>query len=499
MAERAIPSLNLMDGVRGRLRYVMVLIAACVSLAILAPRPLLGPSEATHYAHLANSWLHGHLDLGAEPPGFPKAHNDWAKVTEFTDDTGALLRLRRCVTRECQPARDTPAATTLWWVNSEDAPRSFTRAQRRQFRTRWYVSFPPGPAVLMLPLVAVFGVDAPDTFLTLLIASLFATLLVKTLDEWRGRREQLHLLLAGAWLLASPATVVGSQGGVWFTAQMLASVCTILAIRAWLLHGVGWRAGTWLALACTCRPHLGVVAVLWLAWRDARDGSPPGSVKSRLAFLAPLAVVALLLALHNSLRFGDPLEFGHRWLDVRWQGRMQEFGLFSPRYLPRNLQCLIAVPFQLQAPWPWIKISIHGIGLALTAPWLLMSARRPPVGPRRRVWTVMALSGLVVAMIPLGYHNSGQLQVSYRFALDWIPFLMVAIVAGNPRAGWLLRALVVVGIAVNMHLSWAFKVDRSGLFVARPIGWPFQAEFTRPHAKRAARTTTSRLPNPMAR
>lgn len=496
MAERTNASLSLTNAIRGRLRYLMVFIVACLCLALFSPRPLLGASEAPHYAYMANSWLHGRLDLGENPPGYPNAHNDWAKMTEFTAETGEQVRLKKCVTRDCGSRRSQPASTTLWWVDSESAPRAFTRAQRDQFKTRWYVSFPPGPAVLMLPLVAVLGISIPDILLTVLLASLFAGLLVQTLDEWRGRREHLHLLLAIAWLFASPATIVGSQGGVWFTAHILASVFTMLAIRAWLRHGVQWQAGMWLAFACTCRPHLGVVALVWLLTRDLGQVGLGRVLKRRIAFLAPLGLAAVVLASHNWVRFGAPLEFGHRWLDVRWQARIQEVGLFAPEYLVRNLQCLVAVPFQVQAPWPWIKISIHGIGLALTAPWLFAAARRPPSGPRRDLWRVMLLSACVVAIIPLGYHNSGQLQVTYRFALDWIPFLLVAISAGNPRAGWLLRGLIVAGIAVNLHLSWAFTTNRPGLFVAKPLGWPFQDEFQKPRHNATSRTTPPRTPLP---
>lgn len=461
----------------------MVFIIACAGLAVFSPRPLLGPSDAPHYAHLAQSWLQGRLDLGRDPPGFPTAHNDWAKVTEIDDGSGVKMRAKRCVTKWCksQPR----ASGTWWWVESESEPRAFTRAQRQKFTSRWYVSFPPGPAVLMLPLVALVGTDAPDILLTLLLAGIFATLLVHTLDEWRGRRAHLHLLLAAAWVFASPATIVGSQGGVWFTAQISASVCTMMAIRAWLRVGVGWRAGLWLALACTCRPHLGVVALVWLLARDvAAPTSEARPLRPRINFLVPLTVAAVTLAAHNWIRFGDPLEFGHRWLDVRWQERMQQIGLFSPSYLTRNLQCLVAVPFQFQAPWPWIKISIHGVGLALTAPWLVMVARRPPVEPRRACWRVMMLSASLVALLPLAYHNSGQIQVTYRFALDWMPFVIVGLAAANPRGGRILSGLVAIGIAVNLHLSWAFKTERPGLFVTKPLGWPFQEEFQRSTRRR---------------
>src|SRR4051812_8487482 len=58
---------------------------------------------ANHHALLAESWLHGRLDLGHAPPDYTQ-NNDFAS-----------------------------------------------------YKGRWYVSFPPFPATLMLPVVAVAG------------------------------------------------------------------------------------------------------------------------------------------------------------------------------------------------------------------------------------------------------------------------------------------------------------------------------------------------------
>ncbi|MGB0679235.1 MAG: hypothetical protein ACPGUV_06195, partial [Polyangiales bacterium] len=83
------------------------------------------PTVDNHFAHLADSWLHGQLHLRAgRPPGL----NDWACFDPVQQ-------------RACPPG-----------ALSGEAAGPF----------RWYVSFPPFPAVLLLPWVALFGPMIPD-------------------------------------------------------------------------------------------------------------------------------------------------------------------------------------------------------------------------------------------------------------------------------------------------------------------------------------------------
>ena len=456
------------------------MIVAFALLSLFAGSPWPGVSEAPHYSHLARAWAQGQLEIDGPPPGYPRAHNDWARVTMLrTTPDQPPRRARRCVTHACQAAeRDGAPRETMWWVEGATDPVRVSAAAVREASTRWFVSFPPGPAVLFLPWVLATNAPVPDRSLTLLLAALCAAALVWMLDSWQRRRDARHLWLAGAWLLASPATFVGSAGGVWFTAQILGSLALVLALRAWLCGGLGMQAGVWLAVACACRPHLGLIAPVWILVGARAHGLDRANLRRIAGFLLPLSLCAVLLMLHNQARFGAPLEFGHVWLDVRWQHRMQEYGMFSTTYLARNIQCLLFVPFQFQASWPWVRISIHGIGLIVTAPWIALALLRPRARAQRTTWRILLVSTAIVATLPLLYHNSGQLQVSYRFALDYLPMLIAAIAvrpSGKPR---LERLIIAAAVASNLHFCWAFAHHRASLFVARPAGWPFQQELT---------------------
>jgi hypothetical protein len=192
-----------------------------------------------------------------------------------------------------------------------------------------------------------------------------------------------------------------------------------------------------------------------------------------LRFLAPLCTVGLLLAWHNWVRFESPFEFGHRFLEIRWQARMQEVGMFSLEYLPRNLQCLLWLAPQVSEQAPYVRVSIHGMALWLSSPWVLAVAAARQRFPQR--W------GLVLAMVGMAapsllYQNSGQIQPVYRFAADWLLLLVLLLAFGGAARRRWFAVLVIAGVLVNVWGAWGFARKPGRLFVSDPIGWPFEGE-----------------------
>ena len=59
-----------------------------------------------------------------------------------------------CRTDACKQAEREGEKT--WWIVGEGW-RNFERRDIRRGKDTWYITFPPGPAVMMFPAVAVFG------------------------------------------------------------------------------------------------------------------------------------------------------------------------------------------------------------------------------------------------------------------------------------------------------------------------------------------------------
>jgi len=449
------------------LRGLLVALAAFTVLAVLAGPALLRPSRNNHFAHMAQGWLDGRLELAGNPPGYPRAHDDWGRVWTLTLADGETLRGYPCRTAACEQRRRQDGVDT-WWRSTGGA-LELRRGDIVRRESRWYVTFPPGPALLFLPGVALWGLGFLDVLFTALAAALIPALLVRLLERVRGPGHlREHLWAAVAWTLASPACFVAAHGSVWFTAQILGALFLVLHLGAAWDARQPLRAGLWLGLAAACRISIGFALPFFLLewWRTGRR---PAAL---LRFLAPLAAIGAAMAALNWLRFDDPLEFGHRYLDIRWQTRIQTFGMFSPHYLWRNLQCMLWLAPQLVTAAPYLRWSVHGMGLLLGSPWLLLILRARQRFPQRAALWLAALAVMAPALL---YQNSGQRQFSYRFALDFLPILLVLlVVGGGARSRWF-PALVIISAILQLHGAWLFDRDPARLFVADPW-WPFAPE-----------------------
>ena len=383
---------------------------------------LFSPSPNNHYVHLAQGWLDGRLDLEGSPPGT----NDWA-----------------CFDRDERAA--CPAG-------------HFSSTGDDAARYRWYVSFPPLPAVLLTPIVAIFGLATWDRLFWALFAGLAPAFLFLVLRLVResgrsGRTLRDDLLVTALFAVGSVYFFVSVQGSVWFAAHVVATAASCL----YLLFSFEARrpaaAGLMLGFAFLSRPATLLLAPFFAleAIRTSRraSGGPvlfPSFARLLGRFALPLAALVLLAMWHNFARFYDPFEFGHRFLQIRWRSRIETWGLFDLHYLGRNVTVFfVSLPW-LYASNPFVRIGRHGLALWFTTPNLLWS-----LWPKRVDATIVALWAAVIptALCTLLYQNTGWVQFGYRFSLDYLPLVFVLVALSGRRFGRFFWACAVFSVAVN--------------------------------------------------
>lgn len=407
---------------RWALPLVIFALCAGVYCATSAHR-LLRPSPNNHYVHLAHAWLEGRLDLGGDPPGT----NDWACF-----DT---------VSRGPCPAGQ-------YRFSGPDAERY-----------RWYVSFPPLPAILLLPVVAIFGLATLDALFWALFAGAAPALLFIVLRFLResgrsGRSPRDDLLVTTLFAVGSVYYFVAAQGTVWFAAHVVAAACVCLYLSCSFGARRPALAGLALGLAFLSRPATLLLApffVLEAVTAAKKEPRAPSDSASRIlrtlgTFAVPLAAVAVFAMWHNAARFGDPFEFGHRFLQIRWRSRIETWGLFSTHYLPRNLTVFfLSMPWLIQSS-PFVRITRHGLAFWFTSPNLLWS-----LWPKKADATVVALWAAVLptALCTLLYQNTGWVQFGYRFSLDYLPLLFVLVALSGRRFGVAFLSCAAFAILVN--------------------------------------------------
>jgi hypothetical protein len=405
------------------LAAALYLVTTAIYLLFAAPETLRSHTPYNHFALQAQAWLDGRLDLGGPPPAY-------AGGNDFSAHEG-----------------------------------------------KWFVPFPPLPALLVLPAVALSGSpeNVADGRLFVLLAGIAPAALFLALEKLRerGRAERSErdsALLALLFAFGSVYFFSAEQGTVWFAAHVVGTSLAALYLWAALDAERPLLAGALLGLAFAARSPLLFAAPLFLfelARRcSARDGVEPVGIRELVArvdrvrfargcvwFALPIAAIVGLTLLHNALRFGDPFEVGYRYLTVAWRARIEKWGLFSYHYLPRNLGVMLTSLPWLGQPGQPLRVNGHGLALWLTTPaylWLLW-----PRTLRAPHWALVATAA-AVAVPTLFYQNSGWLQFGYRFSNDYAVFLFALLFVGGRRFGVLFCALGAFAVVVNAFGALTF-------------------------------------------
>lgn len=321
-----------------------------------------------------------------------------------------------------------------------------------------YLYWPPFPAVLLLPLVALFGVGISDVIYTALIGAAsvaFVAWLLAILDRIgfapldAPRRALLTLTMA----FGSVQLILAPAGTVWFTAQLLGWACVLLAaLAAFATRGPGgyFLVGLALAAATGTRTAL-LFNGLWLAcYLLRRDWQRPAlwRIYAALLGLLPVLTAFLLLGWYNLARFGSPLDTGLAWhnMDASFADNVARYGLFSAHYLPTNLR------YQFFAYTVFSDERWLGGGIFWMTPLLLGAFGGLWLG-RRDVLTWALLGSMVLIYLPIGLlMGTGYLTFGPRYLLDLLVPLLLLTAQGIRRWSWtLLVTLTLIGIATYLY------------------------------------------------
>ena len=398
-------------------------VATVAYVAFAAPETLAQHTPYNHFALQAQAWLDGRLDLGGPPPRYT-GMNDFSHYAD-----------------------------------------------------KWFVPFPPFPALLLLPWVLAGGSaeSVVDGRFFLLLAGIAPAVLFLALEKLSRfgrseRRERENATLALLFALGSVYFFSAVQGTVWYAAHVVAAGLAALYLLFALEAERPVLAGTMLALGFATRTPLLFAAPLFVL-ELARVSLPDGTsltrprqlwhaldrlrfVRGLALFAIPIAVVVAATFALNAARFGDPFEVGYRYLDVVWHARIEKWGLFSYHYLGRNLGIVLAsLPWLGDATVPF-RVSAHGLALWVTTPlylWLLWPRRTS--APH----LALALTAIAVALPSLFYQNSGWVQFGYRFSNDYAVFLFALFAVGGRRLGAAFASVGIWAIVVNAFGAATFN------------------------------------------
>jgi len=432
-----------------RLLLGVMVYVSCLTVyaAVAGPARLREHTQYNHYALLADAWIHGRQDIAGGAPAYAQ-NNDFA-----------------------------------------------------EYQGKTYISFPPFPAVLMVPLVAASGgaSNFRDGQFVVWLAGIAPAVLFLVLEKLRRtkrstRSENDNLFLTTIFAIGTVYFFTAVEGTVWFAALVinvaLLALYALFALDAERPLLAGLMMG--LSFATRVMPILAVPLFALECIRvHCKDGLPTDGSWTEKAealwrrvdkrrvlfdygeFAAPILVVFALCVWTNYSRFHslNPSDFGHEYLGVAWRARMQKWGIVDYHYLSKNLGVMLTILPWLPAhgvhtSWftssgqPPFQINEHGLALWFTTPvyfWLFW--------PRRRGWlhAVLLLTIAGPVLSDLLYQNTGWRQFGYRFSNDYAVFLFMLLAIGRRPLTPLFRVLAGWGIVVNLFGAITFDRMESRL------------------------------------
>ncbi len=394
---------------------------------VAGPDRLVQHTQYNHYALLADAWLHGRQSLAGGPPSY-------AMNNDFVD-----------------------------------------------FQGKTYISFPPLPAMLMLPFVKLSGSaeNFRDGQFIVWLAGLAPAFLFLVLEKLRRtarspRTQRENFVLSLLFAFGTVYFFTAVEGTVWFAAMVVASAASALYVLFALDAERPLLAGAMIGCLWLSRPTAVLIALLFalealrVCWNPAtRKVDIRGLARRYLVFAIPILVAFAFVAWTNWTRYGraSPLYFDHEYLSVAWRSRMGRWGMLSYHFLAKNLGVsLTSLPWRppadgaaaFGAPF---KINEHGLALWFTTPlyfWLLWPRRFDGDGPRKWLYVVAAVSAALPAALDLLYQNPGWRQFGYRFSNDYAVLLFVMLAVGARPMRWLFASAAAWGVAWNLFGAITF-------------------------------------------
>jgi hypothetical protein len=290
----------------------------------------------------------------------------------------------------------------------------------------------PLPALILMPFVAVFGMAMKQGHLLFAFNTLNLFLLYK-IARTITQNHVYALWLSIAYVFGTAYLAIALVPWSWFFAQAIATTFLLLALyeffyeRRWLLIGF------YTALCIVARIDMVLAVIFFGSSIMLGDEKKSKKIEQLALFSIPVAMSIVLLIAYNYLRFGNIFETGYGFpmLYDEQAAANRRYGIWNLIHFRANLYYLLLkgpmavfIPGTKVLMYPYLWTDGWGMSIIFTSPIFFWIFKAP--FKKTAVW-LSVLTSLLMLIFFLGYFAIGFYQYGYRYALDFYPFLFVAL------------------------------------------------------------------------
>ncbi|HUN57883.1 MAG TPA: hypothetical protein VMU41_07190 [Candidatus Binataceae bacterium] len=328
-------------------------------------------------------------------------------------------------------------------------PRSYF--EMTHVADRSYIAYGIAPSLLMMPLVAIWGLDFHQASFNAALGGLAVALWwsitgLLGLDQWK--RVWLTILFGTGSLFFFAA---GQCGNTWALMHVTTAFGLMLALFDVLGARRGWLAGLGFGLAVLSRQAV-LLSFPFFAVTLWSSAEAPFRQKREIAFVLALGLLLAFDAWYNFARFGSPFDNGYRRV-VEDTGGAGPWGLFSIHYLAINYYVYFLKLPQRIAGFPWFNPTMSGFTIFISTPAIYIALA---ADYRERINQLAVAAIVAIQALYLVYYWTGFEQFGCRYSVDYLPFVMLLAAAGAKYCySWMIAIYAVLGTLVEVWgLMW---------------------------------------------
>lgn len=319
----------------------------------------------------------------------------------------------------------------------------------------YFVVYPPMPAILLMPFVAIFGIGFYQPLLSILLGAVNVSLAyVVLLKLFRSTKFSVWVSILYAF--GTIQWYHAEVGSSWYVAHIVAlfflwlSLLELVTKQRLFLVGL-FIGGAYLARLPTI---LAVTFVLIFLREKFLTGESIRKIHFKSFFYLTLGLLPALIfnSLYNFLRFGrfDDLAYSLYLQSQSLAIKQSVFphGFFSLYYIPDRIKDIFFSFPIFTAHSPFIIPSLYAMALYIVTPafFLILFASF-----KKRLAYSALIAVLIISIPSLVKGGNGFTQFGFRYSLDFLPFLLILTASGlQNRIRWWSILLIMLSILINL-------------------------------------------------
>lgn len=321
---------------------------------------------------------------------------------------------------------------------------------------KYYVVYPPMPAILSLPFRFVFRENFQQQYLAHLLGA--GTVVLTMLIAWKVKPDKKLMIWTG--ILAGFGNIIwflSAVGSSWYLGQVSAAFFITFALYESLTKKRSLIVGVFLGAAYLSRIHTIISFPVFLYLLKGKDWF-------KQYFLFGLGTLPFIVfdGVYNFLRFGVVWDKAYFILPAILNETTRPWfakGVTNIAYIPINIHAIFWTFPKMLNIFPYIEPSWYSLAIWITTPVFIFAFFAPfKENLVKFLWLAIVSIFLIVAT----HGGTGWAQFGYRFAVDFYPFLFLLIIKTVAKSGLKPIHWVLLAISVMVNLWGVLWINKFG-------------------------------------